>query len=390
MIEEKLKKLKSIINNNEKLVVLILGLGSVGNYLLNYLLSSNNDKCKIIVAGRNREKLESDVNIAMVSALIRKQKNTYVKIYDNLDLESIDSISECLIKCKPDIIINTSRVYSGLKYGSISWNTIRAYGIWAPLAIKYIRNIMIAYKSIDCDALVINTSYSDATIPWLKSAGLAYPDFGSGNLNHILPRVKIALAKSFGIDDFWNIEVSMATSHFHDVLISKEGKTNGLEQLIIAKYHDRLLNFDQTSIFSECKIPMPSDSKRNMMNASSNYEIICSIIKALQEETEEVFHSPGAFGEIGGYPVLVDGKKLSARIDERNFNLKEMKEKNRLSIAFDGIKDIKNGNLEFTDELIEKVHKSFNVSIPKIVNYSEINQIAEFIINNIIKPNKTV
>ena len=32
---------------------MIIGLGSVGNYLLSYLLSSNDENLEIIVAGRN-------------------------------------------------------------------------------------------------------------------------------------------------------------------------------------------------------------------------------------------------------------------------------------------------------------------------------------------------
>jgi len=37
-------------------------------------------------------------------------------------------------------------------------------------------------KNAVSNAIVINTSYSDAANPWLKSAGMRYPDFGSGIL----------------------------------------------------------------------------------------------------------------------------------------------------------------------------------------------------------------
>ena len=37
---------------------------------------------------------------------------------------------------------------------------------------------MEAYDKANCEAISINTSYSDAVIPWLKSAGKAYFDFG--------------------------------------------------------------------------------------------------------------------------------------------------------------------------------------------------------------------
>lgn len=111
-----------------------------------------------------------------------RQNRSEIKVYGNVDFNSITSVAACMEEYKPDIIVNSSRAYSGLKYGSISWDNIRAYGIWAPLAVKYIKKMMQVYEQAGCHAVVINTSYSDDVIPWLKSAGLPYPDFGSGNI----------------------------------------------------------------------------------------------------------------------------------------------------------------------------------------------------------------
>ena len=117
MLEEKLQLLKS----HEKTRIMIIGLGSVGNYLLNYLLSTSDENIEIITVGRNAEKMQCDVNIARVASLIRHQNRTNVIVEGGVDLENIESITECLEKYQPDIIVNTSRVYAGLKYGSISW-----------------------------------------------------------------------------------------------------------------------------------------------------------------------------------------------------------------------------------------------------------------------------
>lgn len=287
----------------------------------------------------------------------------------------------------PDIIVNSSRVYSGLKYGSISWNNVRAYGLWAPLAIKYIKNIMEAYEKAGSSAIVINTSYSDAVIPWLKSAGKAYPDFGSGNINHLLPRIKFAVAQGCGIEDYWNIDVTLATSHFHDVVISKEGQTEGVEQLIDIRYQGEILQVNMTEIFAECKIAMPVDAKRNMMNASSNFEIIKGILDVVREKKKVKLHCPGAFGEIGGYPVVLDGsgKKITAGLDEEIFSIQQMNDKNRESIYLDGIENVENGILYYTDELIEKVQKVFGAELAKEVPYDKSEEVAEFLIREIIE-----
>ena len=191
---EKYRRLRDAIDAGQKVRILIFGLGSVGTYLLDYLVSLANEQLEIIVVGRNPEKMELDVNIVRTAATIRGQLRSEIHIAQ-CDLNDLDSIANVLQQYKPHILINSSRVYSGLKYGAISWTNLRAYGIWAPLAVKYARNIMLAYSKAECQAISINTSYSDAVIPWLKSAGLCYFDFGSGNLNHLIPRMKFYLAK---------------------------------------------------------------------------------------------------------------------------------------------------------------------------------------------------
>jgi len=386
-LNEKLNLLKENLTKRRP-KIMIIGLGSVGLYLLDYIISSN-EETDIYVVGRNSEKITSDVNIVRVASLIRQKNKSHITIVPNVDLNKVSDIEECLSKYSPDIIINSSRAYSGLKYGSISWNNVRAYGIWSPLAIKYIKNIMLAYKNVNSNSIVINTSYSDAVIPWLKSAGESYPDFGSGNINHLIPRIKFAIAQKYNITDFWNIDITYATSHFHDVVISKEGQTENVEQLIKIKYNKKTLNPQMDEIFSMCKIPMPVDAKRNMMNASSNFEIIQAILGAVKKNESSKIHCPGVFGEIGGYPVIIDGKgdKVSAEIDQSCFDIEKMREKNRESIYLDGIKDIKDGTLYYTDELIQKTKKAFGVELMEKVHFSEIESAADFIINNIIKKN---
>lgn len=385
-LEDKLNLLRGEFPNR-RIKIMIMGLGSVGMYLLDYLMSSREDGIEIYVVGRNEEKMCSDVNIVKVASLIRGQNRTVINMIPNVDFDQIDSITECIRTCQPDIIVNSSRVYSGLKYGSISWSHVRAYGIWAPLAIKYIKNIMQAYDEAQSQAIVINTSYSDAVIPWLKSAGKPYPDFGSGNLNHLIPRIRFAVAEQFSIPDYWNIDVTFATSHFHDVVISKEGQTDQVGQLICVSYEGKVLELDQDAVFSMCKIPMPVDAKRNMMNASSNYEIIQGILTSVRDCKKVKLHCPGVFGEIGGYPVILDGtsERVKAYIDESVFDLDMMRKKNRESIYLDGIENVKDGKLIFTNELLDKVKKAFGVSLVKEVGYDDSEKTARFLISEVIE-----
>lgn len=386
-LNERLNLLKSKIDKGDKITIAILGLGSVGCYLLDYLVSLSDPQLHIAVVGRNSQKLTQDVNIVRTAATIRKQFRSEITIVGNCDFSDVDSIANALISVKPDFIVNSSRLYAGLKYGSISWSNLRAYGIWAPLAVQLGRNIMEACEMVGSDAITINTSYSDAVIPWLKSAGRVSFDFGSGNLNHLIPRMKFYVSNKFGIGNLNLIDISLVASHFHDVVISKEGHTEGMDLLLSIKYNEIELPIDRRELFSSCAIPMPTDQKRNMMNASSNYDIITSILDAIRNHKKNKLHVPGVNGFIGGYPYIIDGSgdEICSYFAD-DFTLDEMIKVNRLSIAHDGIEDIRDGQLVYTDKLIDDVKLVFNVNLPKYVPLEASQKVAALLIDKIILP----
>ena len=385
-LDERLKIVEEHVKNDE-ITIMIIGLGSVGTYLLDFLVSKNDPAIKLVVVGRNAEKMQSDVNIVRVASLIRELNKSQIEIEAGVDLNDIESIKNAIAKYNPDFIVNSSRAYAGIKYGSISWHNVRAYGIWTPLSIKFTKNIMEACDAADTDAVVINTSYSDAVIPWLKSAEKAYPDFGSGNLNHLIPRMKFAVANILGVDDFWNVDFNFAAAHFHDVVISKEGQTEGVD-LPLKIYYRGEKDIPHDDIFKQCSISMPVDQKRNMMNASSNYRIISAVIDAIRTGEDQKVFAPGVFGHIGGYPVIIGYKdgNISAWIDESVFTFDEMDKANRESLALDGVEDIRDGALYYTDDLIAKVKDAFGEDLPKEVKYENIEETANFLIEKIITP----
>lgn len=387
-LDEKLQLLQTkLLNTDEKIKIMIIGLGSVGLYLLDYLVSTANPRMEIIVVGRNQDKMLSDVNIVKTAATIRRQMRATVHIEGGCNFEDVNNIVAVLAKWDPDFIVNSSRVYSGLKYGSISWSHLRAYGIWTPLSVKYAKNIMEAYKKVNSHAISINTSYPDVVIPWLKSAGMAYFDFGSGNLNHLIPRIKFYISEKFGIENLNDIDVTLAVSHFHDVVISKEGHEEGQDILLDIRYQGKPIEFDKLELLSACKIAMPVDQKRNMMNASSNFDIINSILIALRERTKIKIHTPGVYGRLGGYPFVIDGvSKAKGYIDESIFSLEEMRKANKDSIYLDGIEDVKDGVLTYSDELVKKISSEFGCSLAKEVELQNSNIIARFLIEKIIDP----
>ncbi len=387
-LNEKLNLLKQKIENNEKITIAIFGLGSVGCYLLDYLVSLADPQLRLVVVGRNAEKMQQDVNIIRTAATIRRQMRSELVIEGGCDFKDPASIETILRKIQPDFIVNSSRLFAGLKYGTISWSNLRAYGIWTPMSVLLGMSIMEAYGKADCNAISINTSYSDAVIPWLKSAGMPYFDFGSGNLNHLIPRMKFYVAEKCGIQNLNDIDITLVASHFHDVVISKEGHTEGVKLLLSIKYQGKELDINHEDVYKACGIPMPTDQKRNMMNASSNFDIINSILTAIREKKAIKIHTPGVDGHIGGYPYIIDATSDNVKgYFYEGYSMEEMEKVNRNSIYCDGIENVEDGCLVYSDELIAKVKNRFNVDIPKKVKLSDAEKVASLLIDEIIKPN---
>lgn len=384
-LNEKMNLLKKKIDNSEKITIAIFGLGSVGCYLLDYLVSLADSQLRLVVVGRNAEKMQQDVNIIRTAATIRRQMRCEIIVEGGCDFKDVASIEKVLSKVQPDFIVNSSRLFAGLKYGTISWSNLRAYGIWSPMSVLLGKNIMEAYEKAGCNAISINTSYSDAVIPWLKSAGMAYFDFGSGNLNHLIPRMKFFIADKFGIDNLNDIDITLVASHFHDVVISKEGHTEGVKLLLSIKYQGEELDVNHEDVYKACGIPMPTDQKRNMMNASSNFDIIYSVLTAIRTKTAIKIHTPGVEGHIGGYPYIIDatGGQVKGSFTSQ-YSVEQMEQVNRNSIYCDGIENVIDGYLIYTDELIQKVKDRFNVDIPKKVHLSDSENVANLLIEEII------
>jgi hypothetical protein len=387
LLNQKFRNLAAKITGGGQVHIAIFGLGSVGHYLLDYLLGLRDPSLKFCVVGRNQEKLARDVNISLVAGLIRGPVVNEIETIA-ADFTSPDSLEAAMVRARPDILVNSSRAYSGLKYGGISWQRIRAYGIWAPLSIKHVKSIMRAQRRSAPGAIVINTSYPDASNAWLKTAGLAYPDLGSGNLNHLVPRIKMACAALLGLtrpEEKGTIEVTLATSHFHDVVISKEGLTEGVDPLLEVKLAGCPVALDYAEIYRRCALPMPSDQKRNMMNASSNFEIIARLLAAARHGTGGKLHVPGLDGMLGGYPCIVEA--AGVRVLESPFTLARMAQHNRQSLGLDGIEDISSGRLIFTDELVRRVKAAFAFDLPREVALDESDQVAERLVQGVIAPN---
>ena len=348
--------------------VMIVGYGSTGKYVLDMLVRLPDfTDCEYIVVSRT-EKVEAEkrINLTLVSAGIF---GNYPKVrYRSCDINNVEQMSELLSQEKPDIIAYTGRYMKGFKYGEFSYPNQIGYGVWTPLAVVLVEKLMRAVKRSGINTRVINTSYGDAVSPLLKSHGLA-PYTSAGNLNHLIPRIARAYEKLSGIPAE-QCNVTFVGSHYANTYISKEGTAKGSPCLLHIEGNE---NINEDEIWKLCAVPTASGPDRNIMIASDVAMLICLMLD--QSGKEKKIHAPGPFGKIGGYPLLFKNGKM--KIDETNFTIEDMERVNEGSLRCDGIEALDENGIHFTDEVIGKMKKVFEIDYPKTLALEDCEKFSE-------------
>ncbi len=85
-LQERFKIVEEHVNENN-IKVMIIGLGSVGAYLLIILLVKTTPTINIVVVGRDEDKMKTKVNIIRVSGLIRGVNKSRIDIEAGVDLK---------------------------------------------------------------------------------------------------------------------------------------------------------------------------------------------------------------------------------------------------------------------------------------------------------------
>ena len=88
ILNRKLSLLKGKVENSQPITIMIIGLGSVGCYLLDYLVSLGDSQLRLVVVGRNAEKMQMDINIIRTASTIRHQCRSEIKVVDICNLSA--------------------------------------------------------------------------------------------------------------------------------------------------------------------------------------------------------------------------------------------------------------------------------------------------------------
>lgn len=344
--------------------IMIAGYGSTGAYVLDFLARTKGiENFEIVVATRSIEEAQKRVNMTLISAgLMGYYPNISVI---STDFNNVEATAELLTKIKPDIIAYTGRFMKGFKYGEFSYPNEIGYGVWLPLAIPLIYKVMQAVKLSKINAKVINTSFPDGVCPALESVGLA-PFTGAGNLNHLIPRIQMGLGKKLNVPP-QQVDVLMLGSHFLNTYVSKEASAKGSPYFMECKVNgEKVQGISDEEIFNLAKMSTVSGPTRNLMISSD----VVKITQSIMFDEGFLMHLPGPNGLVGGYPAKIFEDRIDIVLPE-GLTLEKAIEINAGSLSYDGIEDIKDGKIYFTDDVIDKMKKVFALNYPKSIKVED-------------------
>jgi hypothetical protein len=333
-----------------KPTVLLIGLGDLGNVILEFLVREE-ELGRIVCCDLNKERGIERCNLARLSALAHGY--TPSLSFAPLDINDKEAVIEVVKKEKPEIILNaaslqTWRLPDLLPSEQAALIKSAGFGIWLPVHVTLTLKLMEALHAIDYKGVTITAPFPDVVNFILNRLHLA-PTCGVGNLDEIVPKVRLLAARRLGVS-VEKVRVLLVAHHALEPIafgepadeippyflyIEHEGKNVTEEvrgdELLLAPY------------------PLPPGPAIHFLTAAS----AARLIRALISEKEILMHAPGPKGLPGGYPIVVSNKDVRVAPIE-GLTIEEAIAINERSHRFDGIESIEtDGTVVFCPEAVE-------------------------------------
>ncbi len=318
--------------------VLIIGIGEVGRYLLEFL-ARGDFGIDIVAADVELRAAQAKVDGALIGAALH-DRHPDVRALE-IDLFDVERTAAILDEMRPDVVVNCAVLQT--------WHVIRrlpedvytrlssaGLGAWLPVQLTLAMKLAQAIEMSGISTHYINTSLSDLTNPVLGAMGIA-PTIGIGNVALIEPAVRTLAARILKVPRA-QVVLKMVAHHVHWVVWREAGYREGAPfyMRVFAGGEDVTARFDDTQdLMKQAILLYPHDTSFTAVSASSTIQNLC----ALLSEQPVSLHSPGPNGLPGGYPVILS--REGARVDlPPDVSLEQAVGINREAQTYDGIKQV--------------------------------------------------
>jgi len=285
-----------------KSTVMLIGLGNLGAVVLE-LLAREEGIARIVVCSRNQTRGVSRCNLARLGAIA--QGYTPSIRFIPLDLNDCDAVVRTVRREAPDIIFSSATMQTWwltdlLPPEQASILKKARFGLWVPIHLTLTLKLMEALRDADYWGITLTAPFPDVVNCVLGKLGLA-PTCGVGNLDEIVPKIRLLAAERLGAP-LHAVRVVLVAHHALEPAVFGEPMPelppyflrvdlNGKDVTEAVRADELLL----------APYPLPSGPAWCFLTAGSTVRLI----RALLSDGEILMHAPAPHGLPGGYPILV-------------------------------------------------------------------------------------
>lgn len=326
--------------------VMIVGFGSLGAAVLD-CLAREPDIGEIVVASRDRRRVERRCNLARISALAL---GVVPRIrVEPLDLDDVGRSAESIARQAPDLIVSTATRQTwwlaDLLPGPAGDALSRApFGAWLPVHLSLAIKFMQAVRAADFRGHALVASFPDVVNVVLARIGLA-PTCGLGNLDEIVPKLGALAAERLRVSPR-AIRVLLVAHHALEPFVFGSPGGEAPPFWLRVEWEGR----DVTERVAAPRLlfepwPLPAGPSWHLLTAASASRLILALCGA----SPGLLHVPAPGGLPGGYPAIAERGGVHL-LDLPGLDRGHAVAINERSQPFDGIERIEaDGAVQFTD-----------------------------------------
>jgi hypothetical protein len=285
----------------KRLQVLIIGLGGVGSWALEFLARTEGIS-QITVADLNEELGRKKLQTVMSGAALQ---GYYPHLeFVRMDLGDVDATAETIARLQPELILNCATLQTWwVRYHQLTPEKAQRLsaagpGPWLPTHMALARKLMLAVRASGWQGFVVNSGYADCSNAVLAKQGLA-PTIGLGNTDLLMPGIQRGVARRLNLPA-QTVTVFAVLHHYHYRCFSHHatGAPPYFLRLMIGD-RDVTRDFDTDQLLHEAVRSLVSSEHLNPLVAASGIKNALALIR----DTGLLTHSPGPQGLPGAYPI---------------------------------------------------------------------------------------
>lgn len=340
---------------------MLIGAGGLGSAILELL--ARESPCRIVVCSRNAERGAARCNLARLGAMAQGYGPTIDFL--PLDLNEQTATAETVRHISPDVILTTATMQTwwltDLLPPQAAAIKDAPFGMWLPVHLTLTLKLMEALHMAGYSGKTLTAPFPDVVNPILARLGLA-PTSGVGNLDEIVPKVRLLAAERLGASPE-AVRVRLVAHH----ALEPAAFGHPVEEV---PPHLLRIEYDAADVTARvggerlllAPYPLPSGPPTHFLTAGSAVRLV----RALLWDRGTFLHVPGPCGLPGGYPAIA-GREGVTPVPIEGHTIEEAIAVNERSHRFDGIERIEeDGTAVFCPSLVERVRDALGYECERL------------------------